>query len=625
MELLLRTPDPFPHESLLGFVLRTAEENGYDSPWHLLALAGLNQAQMRSAAFPVDRLAAVLGKDASTLQAIAYHGQLPDGQREYRLLGHALGRGLNHRPLRLTKPAVCMQCIEEDGYAHACWDLSAFTACPRHHCALVDNCSGCGAGLSWFRPGLLTCRCGARLASTSGAAADPATVALMAVLQAKVRGESMVGLNNSSGLPLEWLSTVPLGTLLRLLQTLAKFDTDAGDDPASAAEILADWPNGFHAYLRRVGAASATTPGAGLRKRFERLYGALFKRREWGISTALLRDEFVRFGENEWGASLVDRKLRGAASSGGRFVSGNRLAERLGVQPVTMHRWIRKGLIGATEVPTARARRLVVDSRPFDGTLRPLADCLEQREAANYIGLPVSVLLGLRRSGHYSPDPIVNRRRGYWKEDLDRLAKRLFATAPQGRPGELGAEKTIRMGHVVNRCKFGSDDAKSALLAAVLDGKVLPVGIAGTSWADVLLAARAVEDFRLQCSVSSNGSGMSLAAAAATIGCGPHVVRGLLSRGDLERAGESPAGIAMDSIDRFAARWLPVRALASRLGTTQAKLLGAAKVAGVEVLRVRTRGESESLFLQNDDLEMLTAHCSRRGKTLCEQGTPAIG
>lgn len=609
MELLLRTPDPFPRESLLGFVLRTAAENGYDSPWHLLAFAGLNQAQMRSASFPVDRLAAVLGKDVSALQAIAYHGQLADGQREYRLLGHVLGRGLKHRPLRLTKPAVCVHCITEDGYADACWDLSAFTACPRHHCALVDSCLGCGAGLSWFRPGLLTCRCGARLASASSAAADPATVALMAVLQAKVRGESIVGMKDSSGLPLEWLSTVPLGTLLRLLQVLAKFDPSAGCESVCAAGILTDWPNGFHAYLRRVGAGSAMTPGAGLRKRFERLYGALFKRREWGTCTALLRDEFVRFGENEWGASLVDQKLRGAASSGGRFISANRFAERVGVQPVTVRRWMQEGLIGVTEVPTARARRLVVDARPFDGTLRPSADCLEQREAAKYIGLPVSVLLGLRRSGHYSPDPIVNRRRGYWKEDLDRLAKRLFATAPRGRPAELGAEQTIRMGHVVNRCKFGSDDAKAALLAAVLEGKVLPVGNAGTSWADVLLAARAVEGFRLQCSVSSNRSGMSLAAAAATIGCGPHVVRGLLSRGDLERSGGSPAGIARDSIDRFAARWSHVRALASRLGTTQTKLLDAASVAGLESLRVHTRGGSESLFLRNDDVYALAAHC----------------
>jgi len=41
MPLLVRHPAPKPTESLLGYVLRVSEGNGYSSPWSVYRLARL--------------------------------------------------------------------------------------------------------------------------------------------------------------------------------------------------------------------------------------------------------------------------------------------------------------------------------------------------------------------------------------------------------------------------------------------------------------------------------------------------------------------------------------------------------------------------------------------------------
>lgn len=46
---LVIAPSPFKGESLPGFILRTAELNGYDSPMKLLHYAGMDDNEARSA------------------------------------------------------------------------------------------------------------------------------------------------------------------------------------------------------------------------------------------------------------------------------------------------------------------------------------------------------------------------------------------------------------------------------------------------------------------------------------------------------------------------------------------------------------------------------------------------
>lgn len=102
--LLLRTPDPLPSESILGYVLRVSEINGYETPWHVWRHAGYEQGEMLTAGFTVQRVAAAFGKASELLEKHAYRGQDADGETRYQVNGQPIGSGLASAPLRLRRP-----------------------------------------------------------------------------------------------------------------------------------------------------------------------------------------------------------------------------------------------------------------------------------------------------------------------------------------------------------------------------------------------------------------------------------------------------------------------------------------------------------------------------------------
>jgi hypothetical protein len=152
MPLLVRHPAPYPTESLLGYVLRVSEDNGYNSPWSVYRLAGMKSNEIRASGVRLEKLARIMNWPQGRLDAIAYSAP-PEQPRWSRLLGHPL----LHQDLNLTRPRFCSQCLCEKGFLEAHWDLAVMVACPVHGCSLVSSCRQCGRRLRWFRRGLLEC------------------------------------------------------------------------------------------------------------------------------------------------------------------------------------------------------------------------------------------------------------------------------------------------------------------------------------------------------------------------------------------------------------------------------------------------------------------------------------
>lgn len=73
MTLLVRTPAPQRSESLFGYILRIAEANGYDSPWHVLKHAGLSQGEMKTAGIPANELPSDLVDLSTVLREFRFH------------------------------------------------------------------------------------------------------------------------------------------------------------------------------------------------------------------------------------------------------------------------------------------------------------------------------------------------------------------------------------------------------------------------------------------------------------------------------------------------------------------------------------------------------------------------
>lgn len=68
----IRHPAPNPTESLLGYVLRVSEGNGYSSPWSIYCLAGMKSNERRASRVELEKLAKITNWPQEWLDAIAY-------------------------------------------------------------------------------------------------------------------------------------------------------------------------------------------------------------------------------------------------------------------------------------------------------------------------------------------------------------------------------------------------------------------------------------------------------------------------------------------------------------------------------------------------------------------------
>ncbi len=216
MPLLVRHPPPYPTESLLGYVLRVSEGNGYNSPWSVYCLAGMKSNEIRASRVKLKKLARVTNWPQEKLDAIAYSA--PAGQPRWSRL---LGNPVLPQDLNLTLPRFCPQCASEKGFLEAHWDLALMVACPVHQCSLAASCPQCGRHLRWFRRGLLECACGGDLSGCDLSSISEAEAGLLQIIRTKALScpppES-----NPMGLPQDQLTAMSLRSMLLAIRTLGK-------------------------------------------------------------------------------------------------------------------------------------------------------------------------------------------------------------------------------------------------------------------------------------------------------------------------------------------------------------------------------------------------------------------
>jgi len=613
--MLSRTPAPRATESLLGYALRISETNGYDTPWHILSYAGFEQGEMLTAGFSVEKLGPIVGRDASTLRHIAYCTTEPEG-RYFKILDHRLGASMKDGWLRLAKPAFCPACVKEEGHLDALWDLSQVVACPKHGCQLLTTCPSCDRQLTWFRPGLLECRCGADLAAAPLPPADPAVVQMMAVLRAKLHRESVLNVPNSAGLPLAEFESLSLKAFLVMLDRIAAFAMSSQGEVKQApyhaveqtAHVLSDWPSGYHSFLERLGATlRRCRPSAvGLRKQFTPFYEAMFKANPLAGEVAFLRTEFIKFGQAIWGQAIIDRKLlRDDFEPDSRFVSQNETARDIGVRPITLHRWVGKGLVAAREVTIGSQRRYI-----FDKAHLPLAAALEgrvleTRAAAAQVNLPVSVLLGLKDSGHYVAASMPRHKRGFHERDLEALRLRIIDRAQP-----MAATPTdvplVSLEYVLQQVRFWSKAGKTSFMAAYLDGGIEAIGRIGDSWSEILFRRADVETQASNSRTTHSSNAVSQQEAALQLSCGTDVVTGLLVHGFLEGCpGPDRIRITTASLDRFKANYVGLAALARRRNTSARHLDRLCEIQGIQRIGVPQRRGSVAKFIRVTEQQRL--------------------
>lgn len=66
---------------------------------------------------------------------------------------------------RFARPQVCPECLHTTGVCRAEWDFSCYTVCEEHLMPMVDQCTSCRRRLTWNRPAVDVCVCGAYIRS----------------------------------------------------------------------------------------------------------------------------------------------------------------------------------------------------------------------------------------------------------------------------------------------------------------------------------------------------------------------------------------------------------------------------------------------------------------------------
>lgn len=157
--------------------------------------------------------------------------------------------------LRLESPRICPECINQFGFIEAHFDLSVMIACPIHRKQLLSLCRRCNKSLSWYRPGLLECDCGASLREPQSIVASQETLDVLDIVRRKVLRLSIPN-QYSSGIPVAYLAPLRLCALLFLIDDLGLRQSsrvtnidDYDRIVPFASHLLAHWPSN---YLRNL-------------------------------------------------------------------------------------------------------------------------------------------------------------------------------------------------------------------------------------------------------------------------------------------------------------------------------------------------------------------------------------
>ena len=476
--LLVSTPSPFRGEGLLGFILRTAEMNGYDSPMQMLSFAGLTENEARSTRPPLSKLAKLYGKTARDLQAAGLDAaDARHTGRRIPLLGHSI-----YSIFTLSKHAgICTECIKEQGYVEGFQELKYAMACPTHAIKVINSCPVCNMLLSWQRPGLAKCRCGADLSDhVPEKVTEPAMLALLHVLQAKLMANPLnVAQLQSCGFPVEAIQHMSLPTLLSVIYRFGLFNKQGNSSESeewlalqTTADVFSDWPQRFHEYLENVHVPNINQAASGLRGQFHHFYESFFKNAKQTHEVKFIRDAFIAFGANRWNQAILHKNLKSRDESTleNQYLTLAELSSRIGVQPSTLRKLIAQGHVKVDSHIGNVTHKLLKLSpqQPFEFAAGLK---LNLKQVAQRLDIPVDALRAYRALGFYRPRYLAVPFRYFHERDVDELDVKLM----QGmRP--MSCEKplvnAITLGEIMRMKK--SSEIKAHFIKAVADQVIRP-------------------------------------------------------------------------------------------------------------------------------------------------------
>jgi len=601
---LVVTPKPQYGESYMGFLLRTAESNGYPSINTIFRHAGLSENEMRSARPPLEKLAPLYGRQVSDFNILG-KTETPTG-RYLPLMEHSLPAIY----MRSKHARICPDCVSERGHVECFWELRHAVACHRHQRRALSYCPGCNKTLDWWRQGLAVCSCGYDFAQWQG---DKVTNASMLTLLELIHAKLMnIDMNEAGlayvGFPTEDLKKLSLSTLLGIIHRLENYVVDADNDSGwlgveSTAEVLSCWPHGFHRYLERVHAPNADMRAKGLRGQFESFYEAFFKQGLPRDEIEFLHSAFVDFGEQHWKQASIHPRLMGNQISNIVGIEG--LSKAIGIRPSTARKLVAKGVIPVHSHHPDNGHKLfdLSQQMPFEFAA---GKSLALETAAEILDIPATVLRAYRARGYYVSRHLPSPQTLYHERDVEEFKTDLLRDRTLLNPSEELRYTTLRK---VMLKKLGPSEVKAAFIDAIRKEEIRPIGVTGDKPGDLVFDARIVKDFLDQLMQKIHGT-LSIEQAQKTLDIDRNTISAMIKANLLEYTNtDFGIRISDQSLQRFSEKFASCRTVAKLKMMTQLQVVNLCAELEIELLKLNVQGRiTMSIFIERSQLTWLGIH-----------------
>lgn len=375
-----------------------------------------------------------------------------------------------------TSPRCCSQCLREQQYWSAEWELRQYLACTKHKCWLMDRCGVCNERISWNRAALHRCDCGAGFVDAAPTPAPPEYVELSALIGSKLRKQfsaaapfDALSLKATSDLII-WITRLNASGIVNSPVAIGLLDDMQTAIPVLklAAGVFAAWPSGYLAYLRSVhqdrGDASASVADS-----FAGIYKYISKNRNVDGFGPMV-EHFQQYLIDQWSWPILERgnDLLDSISSRLDWIWAANAARLLNIKEGKVREFVNQGLIQSKAWPLTKNRVLTAIRRGELSRMRQLLDDQATSRALRSLG--VSVRRQLVLVPLLFPEAEYKHGGGGWNVSKARV-REILAIA-DGRPiVDIESNTQIALARVLRSCAWRNEMVER-LFRLILDREV---------------------------------------------------------------------------------------------------------------------------------------------------------
>lgn len=627
---LLLTAKPKIDESLLGFIVRMAEKNGYPRPRWILELAGIRTAAS-------DYLCSLIFNEKTDLTSLAH----VMGLEKYRLnqLGYPLTTNadsatprrlifdnpISHHAIRIFRTKICPHCLSEDSYCRRIWDLAPVTTCPVHKCLLLDKCPQCNKQIVAYRNSVSICSCKSdwRSAPTS-----PVTESELVVTRQvyKLCGLRTGGLVDSSlpisnpllSLELDNFVTALFfigGQYRGIVDTTGKYLAPSIHSSElhllfnKAFSVFNNWPNQFYQFLDDIrGQENEMASITGIYRDFGKFYPGLYNHLK-SSSFNFMRTAFEEYLITHWDggyAFTMNRRKETKLGDRTRFIGRSEAAKQLRVKDNWINRFIDEGKLKAVVRQQRKKRMVLIEVESVENLKRNFDQSISLADIAIELGLRREVVVTLIKHGCLHPlrGPSVDGY-GIWRfkdaaagELLDKIRSKVAISFEPNKVNIAAAAKMLR-------------EDTGRLIRGVLDDKLLPCGESSKKGLlRFLFSSTQISDLMSARTKVRRGDLVNVKQATKALKLNRQVVSWLVDKGILQAEIKHEQGcpvrlLSKNVIERFESTYVSLTEAAKSLGITYLYLAKLLDQKGIEPAFGFKIGPAHQYIFKKADLELI--------------------